>query len=70
MKPIVTLSLMLAAALSVKTARAHEMAAANFAAAGASDAKHMGASESLPECNEMNAGEMVMMSSSLMPFGI
>ena len=61
---------MLAATLSVKTARAYEMAAANSAAAGASDTKHMGASESLSECNEMNAGEMVMMSSCLMPFGI
>jgi hypothetical protein len=70
MKPIVTLSVMLAAALSVKSAPADEMAAVNSAAAGASDTKHMGASESLSECNEMNAGEMVMMSSCLMPFGI
>jgi hypothetical protein len=70
MKPIVTLSLMLAATLSVKSAPADEMAAVNSAAAGASDTKHMGASESLSECKEMNAGEMVMMSSCLMPFGI
>ena len=61
---------MLAATLSVKTARADEMAAANSAAAGVSDTKQMGASESLSEGNEMNAGEMVMMNSCLMPFGI
>src|SRR4030095_11793323 len=70
MKTIVTVSLILAATLSVKTARAHEMAVANPAAAGASDTKHMGTAESLSECDEMNAGEMVMMSPCLMPFGI
>ena len=70
MKRLVTLSLMLAAALSVENAPAEEMAAANSAAAGASDTKHMATSESLSECNEMNAGGMVMMNSCLMPFGI
>jgi hypothetical protein len=54
----------------VKNASAYEMAAVNSAAAGASDTKQLGASESLPECNEMNGGEMVMLSSCLMPFGI
>ena len=61
---------MLAATLSVKSVRAHEMAAPNSAAAGASDTKDMGAGESLSESNTMNAGEMGMMSSCLMPFGI
>ncbi len=70
MRPILTLSVMLAATLSLKSARAHEMAAANSAAVGTSDTKQMGASESVSECNEMNAGEMGMMSSCLMPFGI
>src|SRR4030095_13495825 len=70
MKRLVTLSLMLAAALSVENAPAEEMAAANSAAAGASDTKHIATSESLSECNEMNAGGMVMMNSCLMPFGI
>ena len=69
MKPILTLSLILAVTLSVKTARADNMAAANSAEAGASDTKHMGIAESLAECNEMNADEMGMMSSCLMPFG-
>src|SRR5436309_7428484 len=70
MKSILTLSLMLAATLSVKSTRAHETAAANSVEAGASDTKHMGAAESLSECNAINAGEMVMMSSCLMAFGI
>jgi len=71
MRRIVTLSLVLAAAtLSVKSASAPEMAAANSATAGASDVKQMGTSESLSECNEMSAGGMGMMSSCLMPFGI
>jgi hypothetical protein len=70
MKSILTLSLMLAVTLSVKSARADETATPNSAAVGTSDTKHMGTAESLPECNEMNAGEMVMMSSCLMPFGI
>src|SRR6266550_2413781 len=70
MKSILTLSLMLAATLSVKSARVHEMAAANSATAGASDTKQMGSAGSLSECNDMNAGEMAMMSSCRMPFGI
>ena len=70
MKRIVTLSLILAATLSLKSAQADEMAASNSAVAGASDTKHMGTAESASECNDMNAGEMVMMSSCLMPFGI
>jgi hypothetical protein len=69
-KVILALSLILATTLSVKSARAHEMAAANSAAAGGSDTKHMGTAESLSECNEINAGEMTMMSSCLIPFGI
>jgi len=70
MKRIVTLSLILAATLSLKSAQADEMAASNSAVAGASDTQHMGTAESASACNEMNAGEMVMMSSCLMPFGI
>src|SRR4029450_6086808 len=70
MKPIISLSLMLAAMLSVKNASADEMAMSNPAVTGASDTKHMGTAESLSECNEMNTGEMVMMNSCLMPFGI
>ena len=70
MKPIPIFSRMLAAPLAVKSARANEMAAANSAAAGASGTKHISTAESLSECNEMNAGEMGMMSSCLMPFGI
>ena len=70
MKSILTVSLMLAVTLSVKTARADEMTATNSAEAGASDTKQMGTAESLSECNEMNAGEMAMMNSCLMPFGI
>ena len=70
MRPILTLSLILAATVLVKSARAAEMAAANSAVAGASDTKHMGTAESLSECNAMNTGEMGMMSSCLMPFGI
>jgi Putative MetA-pathway of phenol degradation len=70
MKSILTVSLMLAVTLSVKTARADEMTATNSAEAGASDTKQMGTAESLSECNEMNVGEMGMMSSCLMPFGI
>jgi hypothetical protein len=70
MKPIVTLGLMLAVTLSVKSAPADEMAAANSAVAEASDTKQMRPAESSSECNAMNAGEMVMMSSCLMPFGI
>src|SRR5262249_54240082 len=70
MRPILTLSLMLVATLSVKSARAGEMAAANSAAAGASDTKHMSTAESLSECNDTNAGEMAMMNSCLIPFGI
>ena len=70
MKRIVTLSLMLAATLSLKSASADEMAMSNSAVSGASDTKHMGSGEFRSECNEMNAGEMVMMNSCLMPFGI
>ena len=70
MKSVLVFSLILAASLSVKSARPEEMAATNSAATGASDTKQMGSSESTSECNEMNAGEMVMMSSCLMPFGI
>ena len=58
MKAILTLSLILALTLSVKTAFADEMAAANSAVAGTSDTKHMGTTEPL-ECNEMNADGMV-----------
>jgi len=70
MKLILTLSLILSATLLVKTARPNEMAATNSYAAGASETKRMGSAGSLSECNDMNAGEMVMMSSCLMPFGI
>jgi hypothetical protein len=51
-------------------ARADEMAMSNPAVAGASDTKHIGMPDCLSECNEMNAGEMAMMNSCLMPFGI
>ena len=61
---------MVAATLSLKPAPAGEMDPANSAVAGASDTKRMGTAESLSECNAMNAGEMVMMNSCLMPFGI
>src|SRR4030095_525228 len=70
MKRIVTLSLMLAVTLSLKSAPADDMAMSKPVAPGASDTKHMGTAKSLSECNEMNAGEMVMMSSCLMPLGI
>jgi hypothetical protein len=70
MKTIVTVSLILAATPSVKNASADEMVAANSAVAGASDTKHMRPAEPSLECNEMNAGEMAMMNSCLMPFGI
>src|SRR5262245_28968867 len=70
MKRIVTLSVMLAATLSLKNASADEMAMSNSAVSGASDTRHMGTAESRSECNEMNAGEMAMMNSCLMPFGI
>ena len=61
---------MLAATLSLKSAPGDEMAMSNPAVAEASDTKHMGPAESGSECNEMNAGEMAMMNSCLMPFGI
>ena len=64
------LSFALAAILSGKSASADEIAMSKSTLAGASDTKHMGTAESASECNEMNAGEMVMMSSCLMPFGI
>ena len=70
MKRIVTLSLMLAATLSLKSASADEMAMSNSAVSGASDTKQMGTAESRSECDDINAGEMVMMNSCLMPFGI
>jgi Putative MetA-pathway of phenol degradation len=70
MKPIVSLSLVLAAMLSVKNASAEQMAMSKPAGVGASDTKQMGTAESTPGCNDMNADEMVMMSSCLMPFGI
>jgi hypothetical protein len=58
MRPSFILSLILAATLSVKNAPADEMAMSKPA------------QSSLSECNEMNAGEIVMMSSCLMPFGV
>lgn len=61
---------MLAVTLSVETARGDEIAVANSAVEGASDTRHMGTAESVPECNEMNAHEMGMMGSYLMPFEI
>jgi len=67
---MITLSVILATTLSVKSAPAREMPMPNSAAAGVPDTKQMGTSESISECNEMNAGEMGMMSSCLMPFGI
>jgi Putative MetA-pathway of phenol degradation len=70
MKTIVTVSLILAATPSVKNASADEMVAANSAVAGASGTKHMRPAEPSLECNEMIAGEMAMMNSCLMPFGI
>jgi hypothetical protein len=70
MKSILTISLMMAATLSVKSLRAHEMAMANSVAAEASDTKYMGTADSPSACNDMNAGGMVMMNSCLMPFGI
>jgi len=42
-------------------APADEMAMGKPVLAGVSDTKHTGTAESLSECNEMNAGEMVMM---------
>ena len=51
-------------------APADEMAMSKPAVAVASDIKHVGSAESLSECDAMNAGEMVMTSSCLMPFGI
>jgi hypothetical protein len=47
-----------------------KMAISNPAVAGGSDTKHIGTPESLSESNAMNAGEMAMISSCLMPFGI
>ena len=70
MKPIVSLSLMLAATLLVKRAPADEMAMSRPAVAEASDTKHIATAEPLSECNEVNAGEMGMVNSCLMPFGI
>jgi hypothetical protein len=70
MRSILTLSFVLAATLSVKTARADDMAMANSALAGASDTKHIGTAESPSGCNDVNGGEMAMMNSCLMPFGI
>ena len=51
-------------------ARAAQMAMPNSASARASDTKQMGTAESLSGCNDMNTGEMAMMNSCLMPFGI
>jgi Putative MetA-pathway of phenol degradation len=58
------------AMLSMKSSPAHDMAAAKAAEAGALDTKYMDTSESLSMCNAMEPGEMAMMSSRLMPFGI
>src|SRR4029453_11189780 len=49
---------------------ADEMAMSNSAAGEVSDTKHMGTAGSVLEWGDMNAGEMVMMNSCLMPFGI
>ena len=49
---------------------ADEIATSKSAVARTSDAKQMVTTESLSECNEMNPGEMAMMNSCLMPFGI
>ena len=70
MRSILTRSFVLAATLSVKTARADDIAMANSALAGASDTKHIGTAESPSGCNDMNGGEVAMMSSCPMPFGI
>jgi hypothetical protein len=51
-------------------ARAAEMATANSARAEASETQRMGTAESPARCNAMNASEMAMMNSCLMPFGI
>jgi len=61
---------MVAATLSVKNVPPDEMAAANSAEERVSDTKHISTAESLSECDAMNAGEMAMMDSCLMPFGI
>jgi len=70
MRSILTRSFVLAATLSVKTARADDIAMANSALAGASDIKHIGTAEFPSGCNDVNGGEMAMMNSCLMPFGI
>src|SRR5262245_25669509 len=56
--------------LCCTAAGASGIALPNSAPAGASDTKEIGTAESLSECNAMNTGEMAMMNSCLMPFGI
>ena len=70
MRAILTLSFVLAATSSVKTAGAGDLTVANSALAEASDTKHMGTAKPPSGCNDMSGGEMAMMNSCLMPFGI
>ena len=70
MRSILTLSFVLAAILSGKSASADEIAMSKSTLAGASDTKHIGTAESPSGCNDVNGGEMAMMNSCLMPFGI
>jgi hypothetical protein len=60
MKRIVTLSVTLAATLSLKSAPVDDMAMSKAAAIEASDMKHTGGAESPSEYNNMNTGEMTM----------
>jgi hypothetical protein len=46
------------------------MAMSEVAVARAADTKQVATAESLSECDDMNLGEMAIMNSCLMPFGI
>lgn len=69
MKAIATLGVILAPLLSLQIAGADEMAGNRSDAAVTSNTK-MGGAASLSDCDSMNGGDLAMMNSCLMPFGI